>query len=369
MAAPTAEQQRERRPRAEGPSPRRAAGDVYAALDLGTNNCRLLVARAEGAGFRVIDAFSRVVRLGEGVGATGALSDAAMERAMDALHICAEKMRRRRVTRARAIATEACRQAVNGPDFVARVKQETRIKLDVIASEEEARLAVAGCAPLVDTIADQVVVFDIGGGSTEIVLLNLSGLRPAQRREALMGGGRDLWSGAAACSEWTSLPVGVVSLAERFDDISDEAARFHAMAAHVSGLLTPFLQTARCVAADPKTLQLLGTSGTITTLAGVHLNLPRYRRADVDGLWVQIADLDAVTNRLVGMSLRERAQIPCVGADRAELVLSGAAILRAITAAWPAPRLRVADRGLREGMLYGLMRADQMRRRADENRP
>lgn len=340
-------------------------GHVFAALDLGTNNCRLLIAKPEGQSFRVVDAFSRIVRLGEGVDESNQLSEAAMDRAVEALRICADKMERRSVTRARAIATEACRRALNGAQFVERVKAETGVSLDVIRAGEEARLAVAGCAPLFDSRRDCILVFDIGGGSTEIVWIDLHQIPRKRRRDLLLGvHSRDSdparveaeVAALAKQARWTSLPVGVVTLAERFKHLRDERTRFDAMRAHTESLIEPFAASGAGATPDRLSrMQLLGTSGTITTLAGVHLELPRYNRARVDGMWIGRRDLTTLIDDLLAMTRAERSEIPCIGDDRSELVISGAAILRAILHYWPSEQLRVADRGLREGLLYGLM--------------
>ena len=353
---------RERRP------PRRRGGrfdHIFAALDLGTNNCRLLIARPDGEGFRVLDAFSRVVRLGEGVDRTNRLSNAAMDRAIDALHVCAEKMTRRGVTRARAIATEACRRAENGLAFVDRVRRETGLRLDVIGAGEEARLAVAGCAPLFDTRRECLLVFDIGGGSTELVWIDLSAMPRSRRRDILLGVQSEGVDEArleldietlARNAYWTSLPVGVVTLAERFKTVGDERERFDAMRDHTKDLIAPFAATGAGPTEERlNRMQLLGTSGTVTTLAGVHLELPCYNRSMVDGLWMKRHDLSSLIDRLLTMDRQQRSTIPCIGDDRSELVISGASILSAILHYWPTEKLRVADRGLREGLLYGLM--------------
>ena len=313
--------------------------EVYAALDLGTNNCRLLVARATGEGFRVIDAFSRIVRLGEGVSATGRLSEEAMERTIEALRVCAAKMRRRKVTRARNVATEACRRAANGAEFLRRARAETGLHLDVITSGEEARLAVAGCASLLAPDAARALVFDIGGGSTELMWLG----RDAGRRPQL--------------DSWVSLPAGVVTLAERYGgrEVSPEA--FEAMVDHVADALAPFAAQ-NAMPPEATQMQMLGTSGTVTTLAGVHLELARYDRARVDGLWLDFGAANAVARRLRGMTYEQRASHPCIGRERADLVIAGCAILEAIRRAWPMKMLRVADRGVREGVLLSLMRGE-----------
>ena len=317
---------------------------LYAALDLGTNNCRLLVARPTEDGFRVVDAFSRIVRLGEGLSQTGRLSEAASARTLDALRVCRDKMRARGVARARLVATEACRSALNGLEFLAQVRDTLGMHLEIVDRETEAFLAAAGCGELADQDAESIVLFDIGGGSSEIVW---------------MSRGRAGAAIAARVEAWESLRLGVVSLAETFggDDVTPET--FAAMTRHVDEALNPFvakvLHHRRC-----DKFHLLGTSGTVTTIAGVHLNLARYDRRAIDGLWLTSPEVDAAVARLRGMSYAERAANGCIGVERADLVLAGCAILEAIRARFPSQRIRIADRGLREGILAQMMRADQV---------
>jgi exopolyphosphatase/guanosine-5'-triphosphate,3'-diphosphate pyrophosphatase len=324
---------------------------TYAALDLGTNNCRLLVAVPARPGqFRVIDAFSRIVRLGEGLSATGRLSEAAMERSIEALRICAAKLSLRPGGRRRLIATEACRAAANGAEFLRRVHEETGLSLEIVDRETEARLAVSGCSSLVEHGTSGVVLFDIGGGSSEIVLIDLSRRHTPRLARHIVA--------------WTSLPVGVVSLAEKFGGREVTPGIFAAMVDEVGRMLDAFGHRGALgeIASGPD-FHLLGTSGTVTTLAGVHLGLERYDRRRVDGLWLTDRETDAIVDRLVNWSFEERVANACIGADRADLVLAGCAILEAIRRAWPASRLRVADRGLREGMLTEMMIADGVWRR------
>ncbi len=341
-------------------------GQVLAAIDIGTNNCRLLIARQTGDDFDVIDAFSRVVRLGEGVALTGELSQKAMDRTIEALRICARKMRRHKGVRVRVVATEACRRARNGRAFVDRVRRETGLRIDVISTEDEARLAVAGCAPLTDPEAEHLLVFDIGGGSTELIWVNLSTVPPSRRRSlvralAPAGRGRPKDSARARAAEahiagWISIPLGVATLYDQFTGFGDEYAQFEKMRKAFSDGLESFAANGFAPTPDRLSrLQLLGTSGTVTTLAGVHLGLPRYDRTKVDGLWVGSKSLFDVTSKLLTAGISGRSAIPCIGADRAEFLMSGAAILNAIMMTWPSPRVRVADRGLREGLLYSLM--------------
>ena len=313
-------------------------GGVFAALDLGTNTCRLLVARPAGPGFRVVDAFSRIVRLGERVAATSELGADAMARAVEALDVCAQKLRRRGVTHFRGVATEACRKARNGAEFLDRVTRETGMALEIIAAREEAELAVASCAPLLDPHVPRAVLFDIGGGSTEVTWL--------------LNHGRDGWEMVDAIS----IPCGVVGYAERFGGDSMAQSDYLRMVAEVADLLAPFEARNRIGqhVADGG-VQMLGTSGTVTTLSGIKLGLPRYDRRVVDGSWLDFTDIVGLSHALASLDFAGRAAKPCIGAERADLVVAGCAILEAICRTWPVGRLRVADRGLREGIILGLM--------------
>ncbi len=323
----------------------RVLGPTYAALDLGTNNCRLLVARPAREGFRIADAFSRIVRLGEGLSQSGRLGAPAMARTMEALEICRDKMEQRGVTRARLIATEACRVAENGAQFVSRVRDRLGLNLEIVNRETEAHLAAAGCASLADPQAEGVVLFDIGGGSSEIVWL---------ARDEAEHPSADVRERVRV---WASLRLGVVTIAEQFGGIDISADIYEKMVAHVAGRLTPFVQRTasetRC-----KRFHLLGTSGTVTTIAGVHLGLQRYDRRRVDGLWMSAAEVTAAIRGLRSMSYAQRVANGCIGAERADLVLAGCAIFDAIRRAFPADRVRIADRGLREGILMQLMSED-----------
>lgn len=331
----------------------RSAGPLYAALDLGTNNCRLLVAEPWHQGFRVVDAFSRIVRLGEGLSRTGVLSDVAQDRAIEALRVCRSKLDARGIVRARLVATEACRAAQNGVEFLDRVRHEAGLDLEILTRETEARLAVTGCANLVDWSSDGVLLFDIGGGSSELVWMDFVG-------------GRRGGDPTRHIRAWTSLPVGVVTLSERHGGVSVGPQVFEDMVADVDALLAALPDWApladRLVSSR---YHMLGTSGTVTTLAGVHLGLKRYDRRRVDGAWLSDDEVGAMIGRLLAMEFEDRVANPCIGGDRADLVLAGCAILEAIRRRWRCDRLRVADRGLREGMLTELMIGDGVWRRAD----
>ena len=330
---------------------RRPSGPAFAALDLGTNNCRLLVGTPTGEGFRVVDSFSRIVRLGEGLHHTGRLSEPAMERAMGALRACAARLERRPVRALRAIATEACRRAVNGPEFLARVRAETGLPIDVISTREEAELALESCTPLLEDDKGEEVrrglLFDIGGGSTELAWVRISPREPPR----LIG--------------YASLPVGVVTLAERFGTACFESEGFDAMVADVADRLAGF-EAVHCIGQEIRQggVRLLGTSGTVTTLAGVVLKLERYSRPMIDGTVLSRADAEQALADLRALGRGGLIRHACVGPERVDFVLPGCAIYAAIHRLWPAPRVVVADRGLREGILLRMIRADRARRGA-----
>ena len=319
------------------PRTRRANRPAYAAVDLGTNNCRLLVAEPSAKGFRVIDSFSRIVQLGEGVAATGRLSERAIDRTIDALRICAAKMRRADVIRVRNVATAACREAENCDLFVERALTETGLDFEIISASEEARLALNSCMPLFDPDIPGAMVFDIGGGSTEIVCR----------------AGQDAPIGIL------SLPLGVVNLCERYGGDRIAGDDFTRMVEEATELLAGFEKDQRILPQiSAGQMQMVGSSGTVTMLASVHLGLRKYVRSRIDGATMRFDDLLRIGRMLAGMSREERAAIACIGAERADLVVGGVAILEAIIGMWPVGRMRIADRGLREGILLGLMAQD-----------
>ena len=334
---------------------------LYAALDLGTNSCRMLIAQPQGAQFHVVDSFSKSVQLGQGLEATGRLGRQAMGRTVQALHVCRSKLERHGVARARMVATEACRRAVNGADFMASVFRETGLRLEVITPEEEARLAVVSCAPLVSTRTEQLLVVDIGGGSTELVWIDLSNVPPAERPRSIMRLHKGFVSepgpfAAARVVDWISIPLGVATLRDQFDDVTDDAARFALMSWFFEQELEDFAPYNSDQTREG--FQVIGTSGTVTTLAASHLGLRRYDRSKVDGLRMTSDQIDAVIEDYLRLGPEGRRNDPRIGRDRQALIMSGAAILQALLRSWPTDRLSVADRGLREGLLYAQMSAD-----------
>lgn len=348
-------------PRRRPVRPAQADPELYAALDLGTNSCRMLIAMPEGGHFRVIDAFAKSVRLGAGLEQSGLLSRQAISRTVSALGVCADKLRRHGVRHSRLVATEACRRARNGTKFLNLVARETGLTLEVIRPEEEARLAVISCAPLVSRESSQVLVFDIGGGSTELVWIDLSGVAQHARAQAIvnlqMTGARG-GPAAARIVDFISVPLGVATLHDRFADVADDCARFALMSCFFEEQLVgfkPYLQT--LPPGDAVNFQMIGTSGTVTTVGAAHLGLKRYDRRKVDGMHLSVEAIDAVVARLLRLGPRGRCTDIGLGRDRSELIMSGVAILQTLLRIWPTKSMRVADRGLREGILFSLMSA------------
>jgi exopolyphosphatase / guanosine-5'-triphosphate,3'-diphosphate pyrophosphatase len=315
-------------------------GPVFGALDLGTNNCRLLIARPDNNRLRIVDAFSRIVRLGEGFSMTGELSAAAMDRTIEALRVCSNKLKWHGVSKARLIATEACRSARNGTAFIKRVETEIGLALEIIDRSTEAELAAAGAEPLIDRDAESALVFDIGGGSTEVMWMGQN-------------------QGQFVLEHWVSLAAGVVTLSERTGGGKTVGADdYMKMRLAVRTLLEPFVaQISLASGGQTAPTHILGTSGTVTTIAGVHLKLRHYDRAQVDGCWLSAAEVNKAVRDLSNMSYEDRVKHGCIGRERADLVLAGCAILDEIMMAFPSKRVRVADRGLREGILARLWQA------------
>jgi exopolyphosphatase/guanosine-5'-triphosphate,3'-diphosphate pyrophosphatase len=346
----------------ETPAPKQPdATGLYAALDLGTNSCRMLIAQPKGSQFHVVDSFSKSVQLGQGLESSGKLSRTAMNRTVNAIRICKQKLDRHGVKNMRLVATEACRRARNGQNFVAQVRRETGLTLEIIQPEEEARLAVISCAPLVSTRTDQLLVVDIGGGSTELVWIDLTNVPQRERPRAIMrlhaGFKSDPGPFAAAkVVDWISVPLGVATLRDQFEDVEDDSARFALMSWFFEESLEDFSPYAAAQARDG--FQIVGTSGTVTTVAASHLGLKRYDRTKVDGLRMSTDQIDTVIRNYLALGPTGRRADPRIGKDRQALIMSGAAILQALMRLWPTDRLSVADRGLREGLLYAQMSAD-----------
>lgn len=332
-------------------------GQLYAALDLGTNSCRMLIAQPKGSQFQVIDSFSKTVQLGVGLEASGRLSRASMSRTIQALRICQQKIEHHQVKRMRLVATEACRRAGNAKEFIRQVRRETGLQLEIIPPQEEARLAVISCAPLVSATTEQLLVVDIGGGSTELVWIDLSKVEPKEWSRAIM----QMHAGfkgdsAAKVVDWISVPLGVATLKDQFQDVEDDGARFALMSWFFEENLASF---SPYYAQAPRAgFQIIGTSGTVTTVAASFLGLRRYDRAKVDGLLMTSAQIDLVIRDYLALGPDGRKNDPRIGRDRHTLIMSGAAILQALMRIWPTDRLSVADRGLREGLLYAQMSAD-----------
>ena len=323
--------------------------EKYAAIDLGTNNCRLLIVEPQGNGFKVIDSFSRIVRLGEGLERSNKLSAEAMERTIDALRVCATKVRRHRVRWVRCVATEACRKAENGEAFIHQIEKATRLRLEIIDGKDEAELAAIGCGALFDRQFPHAVVFDIGGGSTEITCLSLN-------------------KGRYELQDMISLPLGVVRLSEKYDGTTMSSEIYAQIADDAEKMIRAFAEKQNFYTDNLANVQLIGTSGTVTTLAAIHKGLKKYNRNVVDGTVMKRDEVIAVIQSLMNMTHEERQNNNCIGKERADLVMSGCAVLEAIVRTWPVEELKIADRGIREGILLRLIRKTQRRQRMRRGR-
>jgi exopolyphosphatase/guanosine-5'-triphosphate,3'-diphosphate pyrophosphatase len=346
----------------ESPAPKPSdPSALYAALDLGTNSCRMLIAQPKGSQIHVVDSFSKSVQLGSGLESTGRLSRGSMRRTIQAMRICQQKLKRHKVKSMRLVATEACRRAKNAREFVRQVRREAGLQLEIIQPEEEARLAVISCAPLVSTKTEQLLVVDIGGGSTELVWMDLTSVPPLERARAIMRLRSGFHSAdspfpAAKVVDWISVPLGVATLRDQFRDVEDDSARFALMSWFFEENLSEFAPYKD--APPSEGFQIIGTSGTVTTVAASHLGLRRYDRTKVDGLRMTSEQIDKVIRGYLDLGPKGRRADPRIGLDRQALIMSGSAILQALLRCWPTDRLSVADRGLREGLLYAQMSAD-----------
>ncbi|HCV48609.1 MAG: Ppx/GppA family phosphatase [PS1 clade bacterium] len=318
--------------------------ETYAAIDLGTNNCRLLIVEPQGNSFKVIDSFSRIVRLGDGLESSNKLSADAMQRTIDALRVCATKIRRHRVRWVRCVATEACRKAENGEAFINQIEKTTRLRFEIIGGKDEAELAAIGCGALFDRQFPHAIVFDIGGGSTEITCLSLK-------------------KGRYELQDMISLPLGVVRLSEKYDGENISREIYAQIRDEAEKMIRAFAEKQTFYDDNFSDVQLIGTSGTVTTLAAIHKGLQKYNRNVVDGTVMKRDEVIAVIQSLMNMSHEERQNNNCIGRERADLVLSGCAVLEAIIRAWPLENLKIADRGIREGILLRLIRKTRRRQK------
>jgi exopolyphosphatase/guanosine-5'-triphosphate,3'-diphosphate pyrophosphatase len=327
------------------------SGELYAALDLGTNNCRLLIARpsfsqhAQHKTLKVVDSYSRIVRLGEGVSETGRLGEEAMRRTIKALATCKQKLNRYGIAKYRFVATEACRRATNAEQFLARVRDDLGLTIDIISNEEEARLAFLGCSSLLLKDTSYALAFDIGGGSTEFMWVKIDPEQPLTSHKRHL------------IQDWVSLPYGVMNMSEQFGGPAFTEMYFEEIVAKISSLLSP-MEQANSIANRmwKENVQMLSTSGTVTTLAAIHLDLPHYDRSKIDGIKLSISDIRGATQALMRMSPSQRAAHPCIGSSRTDFILSGCAIFEAIARTFPIDKITIADRGVREGIIVSLMR-------------
>ena len=315
----------------------------FAAIDLGTNSCRLVIASPTPASFRIVETFSKITRLGEGIINDNELSRPAMRRRINALKVCAGVIEEYApIYRSRFVATAACRRAKNCKEFLDLVKKETGLTIETISSKEESRLAVVGCIPLLNRNIRRALVFDIGGGSTEISLARVTN------------------SGKTFIEGFVSLPYGVVTISEAFPSQDMTALAYDTIIERTHKLLKEFDEKYNIrEAIKNQEIQIIGTSGTVTVLGAVHLNLPRYNRSAVDGISITRQDIDRAIAKIKRLGDEGRKKHPCIGAQKADLTMAGCAIIEGLCSFWPIEEITVADRGIREGILLDMMHSNR----------
>jgi len=332
------------------------ATPAYAALDLGTNNCRLLIAsqrksETDEFALNVLDSYSRIVRLGEGVSETGKFSEEAMDRTIEALRQCKKKLDKHSVKAGRFIATEACRQAANTPQFLMRVKKETGLEIEVISAAEEANLAFRGCVSLVKPTPHRALMLDIGGGSTEFMWVEVDDMNATPSALPVV---------SHKVLDWFSMPQGVMNLSEKFGGAQFAEVYFEEMVDYLEQQLLKFRRYEEIFEAVGRDeVQLFSTSGTVTTLAAIYLGLPRYERSKIDGITIETAQLRDAIASILDMRASERFHHPCIGSDRSDYIISGCAIFEALCRLCPVDHITIADRGVREGIIFSLVAEEQ----------
>lgn len=323
----------------------------YAAIDLGTTCCRLVIASPTPTSFRVIETFSKITRLGEGIINENELSQKAIKRTIAALKICSGVIAEYQpITKCRFVATAACRRAKNYDEFINRVKKETGLDIEIISTQEEARLAVVGCVPLLNRNITRGLIFDIGGGSTEISLARVTS------------------SGKIFIEGYVSLPYGVVTISEAFPKDDMTSLAYDTIIERTHNLLKEFDEKFNITEGIKNNeIQTIGTSGTATVLGAIHLNLTRYNRSAVDGISISRQDMYRAINKIKSIGDEGRKKHPCIG-QKADLTIAGCAIIEALSRFWPIMEITIADRGIREGMLLDMMHRSQNKRNNNKNK-
>lgn len=310
--------------------------EYLAAIDLGTRNCRLIIAKHHGGQIEIVDLFSRFVCLGEGVAQSRRLGRKAMERTITVLKQCAKRLSHYPNVVFSGVTTDAVRRAENAQSFLRRVARETGLKLEMIDEKEEAYYEVLGCARVLDMRKKRHIIFDIGGGSSEIILCSLD----QEKRVRI--------------DEMLSLPYGVVNLYESVDKLTFTS--YTSIVEEVQNLCRRFLvaHLGDLASQDVSAFQVIGTSGTTTTVAAMHHNLKMYDRERVDGTSLCFEDVQKVIHYVQSLSPAERRSNAFCGHVEDDLVLTGFAILEGILRAVPCMYFTVTDAGVRDGLIRTL---------------
>ena len=295
----------------------------FAAIDLGSTNCRLVIVDIIEDKYKIICSFSEILNLGRNLSFSNEFNDEIIEKTIEIFKIISQKLKYYNVLSYRCVATEACRQSINSDELVKRIHERTNIEIEIIPSKEEARLCLKSCLNHNVNLNDFNLVFDIGGGSTEIIIFD------------------SIYSNKDF--DFLSIPIGVINFSEKVSLFKTEK---------VLGQLEKqmmFFSKKKKIHNEP--ISIIGSCGTVTTLCAIHLKLNYYQKSLVDNTLLEIEDLKQTCNFVKRLSSEEKEKHPCIGPQRINLLDNGILILEKILESWPVKRILVSDRGLREGII------------------
>lgn len=306
---------------------------VFASIDLGTNTVRLLVVTGNSKGFTTLHSNQLITRLGEGLSHSGILKDIAMERTIKAVLDFKREASKYSPFAIWVAATSAVREAKNRNEFIEKIREVTGLELEVIPWEEEARRTLLGVFSGLDGNIKKAIVFDIGGGSTEYILT-------VDKRLVKSVG----------------TALGVVHLSEKYirkDPVDDgELIILESVITNKIRNVKSQLHDVLCTMHD---VRLIGTAGTVTTIAALDLNLHPYDPAKVNGYVLNIENVKEILKKLKNMTLEERRNIPALESGREDLIIPGAVIVIKTMEIFGFNEMIVSDYGLREGIILAKM--------------